>query len=178
MSNFDFLYMIGYQFIELLCWMYGFGKVVVWQCVWEVFLWVGLFDFDCVMCSYLYQVFGGMVQCVFIVGVIVGCFLFFVVDEFIIVFDVIVQVEVFELLWELQVEYGMVLFIVMYNFGVVVDICDCVIVMCGGDIVEFGFVDDFFVVFDQDYMCEFIVVLFDEVEGCVEFDWYRMEVFV
>jgi peptide/nickel transport system permease protein len=83
---------------------------------------------------------------------------------------VTVQAEVLELLRELQAEYGMALLIVTHNFGVVADICDRVIVMRGGDIVESGPVDDLFAAPAQEYTRALIAASLDDADGRAELD--------
>lgn len=70
-----------------------------------------------------------------------------IADEPTTALDVTVQAEVLELLRELQQEYEMALVIVTHNFGVVADICDRVVVMRNGSIVE---IDDVEPIFDHD----------------------------
>lgn len=176
MSNLDPSYTIGHQLIEPLRRTHGLGKAAARQRSREVLLRVGLSDPDRVMRSYPHQVSGGMAQRVLIAGAIAGRPSLLVADEPTTALDVTVQAEVLELLRELQAEYGMALLIVTHNFGVVADICDRVIVMRGGDIVESGPVDDLFAAPDQDYTRELIAASLDEAEGRAELDRHRTEV--
>lgn len=176
MSNLDPSYTIGHQLIEPLRRTHGLGKAAARQRAREVLLRVGLSDPDRVMRSYPHQVSGGMAQRVLIAGAIAGRPSLLVADEPTTALDVTVQAEVLELLRELQAEYGMALLIVTHNFGVVADICDRVIVMRGGDIVESGPVDDLFAAPDQDYTRELIAASLDEAEGRAELDRHRTEV--
>jgi ABC-type dipeptide/oligopeptide/nickel transport system ATPase component/ABC-type dipeptide/oligopeptide/nickel transport system permease subunit len=176
MSNLDPSYTIGHQLIEPLRRTHGLGKAAARQRAREVLLRVGLSDPDRVMRSYPHQVSGGMAQRVLIAGAIAGRPSILVADEPTTALDVTVQAEVLELLRELQAEYGMALLIVTHNFGVVADICDRVIVMRGGDIVESGPVDDLFAAPDQDYTRELIAASLDEAEGRAELDRHRTEV--
>jgi ABC-type dipeptide/oligopeptide/nickel transport system ATPase component len=70
----------------------------------------------------------------------------------------------------------MALLIVTHNFGVVADICDRVIVMRGGDIVETGPVDDLFAAPTQEYTRELIAASLDEADGRAALDGRRTEV--
>ncbi|AZH77917.1 MULTISPECIES: dipeptide/oligopeptide/nickel ABC transporter permease/ATP-binding protein [Microbacterium] len=176
MSNLDPSYTIGHQLIEPLRRTHGLAKAAARQRAREVLLRVGLSDPDRVMRSYPHQVSGGMAQRVLIAGAIAGRPSLLVADEPTTALDVTVQAEVLELLRELQAEYGMALLIVTHNFGVVADICDRVIVMRGGDIVESGPVDDLFAAPDQDYTRELIAASLDEAEGRAELDRHRTEV--
>ncbi|MEZ7754434.1 dipeptide/oligopeptide/nickel ABC transporter permease/ATP-binding protein [Microbacterium paraoxydans] len=176
MSNLDPSYTIGHQLIEPLRRTHGLGKAAARQRAREVLLRVGLSDPDRVMRSYPHQVSGGMAQRVLIAGAIAGRPSLLVADEPTTALDVTVQAEVLELLRELQAEYGMALLIVTHNFGVVADICDRVIVMRGGDIVESGPVDDLFAAPTQEYTRELIAASLDEAEGRAALDSHRTEV--
>lgn len=48
----------------------------------------------------------------------------FILDELIIVFDVIVEVVVVELVKDLGKKYGILMLFILYNFGLVLEICD------------------------------------------------------
>ena len=176
MSNLDPSYTIGHQLIEPLRRTQGLGKAAARQRAREVLLRVGLSDPDRVMRSYPHQVSGGMAQRVLIAGAIAGRPSLLVADEPTTALDVTVQAEVLELLRELQAEYGMALLIVTHNFGVVADICDRVIVMRGGDIVESGPVDELFAAPTQEYTRELIAASLDEAEGRAALDSRRTEV--
>ncbi|WP_431792195.1 dipeptide/oligopeptide/nickel ABC transporter permease/ATP-binding protein [Microbacterium paraoxydans] len=176
MSNLDPSYTIGHQLIEPLRRTHGLAKAAARQRAREVLLRVGLSDPDRVMRSYPHQVSGGMAQRVLIAGAIAGRPSLLVADEPTTALDVTVQAEVLELLRELQAEYGMALLIVTHNFGVVADICDRVIVMRGGDIVESGPVDDLFAAPTQEYTRELIAASLDEAEGRAALDRRRTEV--
>lgn len=176
MSNLDPSYTIGHQLIEPLRRTHGLGKADARQRAREVLLRVGLSDPDRVMRSYPHQVSGGMAQRVLIAGAIAGRPSLLVADEPTTALDVTVQAEVLELLRELQAEYGMALLIVTHNFGVVADICDRVIVMRGGDIVETGPVDDLFAAPTQEYTRELIAASLDEADGRAALDGRRTEV--
>ncbi|MCZ0711520.1 dipeptide/oligopeptide/nickel ABC transporter permease/ATP-binding protein [Microbacterium paraoxydans] len=176
MSNLDPSYTIGHQLIEPLRRTHGLGKTAARQRAREVLLRVGLTDPDRVMRSYPHQVSGGMAQRVLIAGAIAGRPSLLVADEPTTALDVTVQAEVLELLRELQAEYGMALLIVTHNFGVVADICDRVIVMRGGDIVESGPVDDLFAAPTQEYTRELIAASLDDAEGRAALDSRRTEV--
>ncbi|WP_101846906.1 dipeptide/oligopeptide/nickel ABC transporter permease/ATP-binding protein [Zhihengliuella sp. ISTPL4] len=176
MSNLDPSYTIGHQLIEPLRRTHGLAKAAARQRAREVLLRVGLSDPDRVMRSYPHQVSGGMAQRVLIAGAIAGRPSLLVADEPTTALDVTVQAEVLELLRELQAEYGMALLIVTHNFGVVADICDRVIVMRGGDIVESGPVDDLFAAPAQEYTRELIAASLDEAEGRAALDSQRTEV--
>ncbi|MBO9624808.1 MAG: dipeptide/oligopeptide/nickel ABC transporter permease/ATP-binding protein [Microbacterium sp.] len=170
MSNLDPSYTIGHQLIEPLRRTHGLGRAAAKERAREMLLRVGLTDPDRVMRSYPHQVSGGMAQRVLIAGAIAGKPSLLVADEPTTALDVTVQAEVLELLRELQAEYGMALLIVTHNFGVVADICDRVIVMRGGDIVESGVVDELFAAPMEEYTRELIAASLDDADGRAELD--------
>ena len=176
MSNLDPSYTIGHQLIEPLRRVHGLSRTAATERARAVLVRVGLTDPDRVMRSYPHQVSGGMAQRVLIAGAIAGRPSLLVADEPTTALDVTVQAEVLELLRELQAEYGMALLIVTHNFGVVADICDRVIVMRGGDIVESGPVDELFAAPAEPYTRELIAASLDDAEGRAELDRHRTEV--
>lgn len=176
MSNLDPSYTIGHQLIEPLRRTHGLRKAEAKERARAMLVRVGLTDPDRVMRSYPHQVSGGMAQRVLIAGAIAGKPSLLVADEPTTALDVTVQAEVLELLRELQAEYGMALLIVTHNFGVVADICDRVIVMRGGDIVESGAVDALFAAPTEEYTRELIAASLDDAQGRAELDRSRIEV--
>ncbi|MBN9156487.1 MULTISPECIES: dipeptide/oligopeptide/nickel ABC transporter permease/ATP-binding protein [unclassified Microbacterium] len=170
MSNLDPSYTIGHQLIEPLRRVHGMSAADAKARAREVLLRVGLADPDRVLRSYPHQVSGGMAQRVLIAGAISGRPSILIADEPTTALDVTVQAEVLELLRELQQEYGMALLIVTHNFGVVADICDRVIVMRGGEIVEQGDVDPLFAHPQQPYTRELIAASLDDAAGRAELD--------
>ncbi|MGP4043867.1 dipeptide/oligopeptide/nickel ABC transporter permease/ATP-binding protein [Streptomyces sp. 2A115] len=86
--------------------------------------------------SYPHQISGGMAQRVLIAGAVSCDPDLIIADEPTTALDVTVQAEVLDLLRELQRERQMGLVLVTHNFGVVADICDRVVVMQTGRVVE------------------------------------------
>ncbi len=170
MSNLDPSYTIGHQLIEPLRRTHGLSRAEAKERARAMLVRVGLTDPARVLLSYPHQISGGMAQRVLIAGAIAGKPSLLVADEPTTALDVTVQAEVLELRRELQAEYGMALLIVTHNFGVVADICDRVIVMRGGEIVEAGPVDDLFATPAADYTRELIAASLDDVAGRAELD--------
>jgi len=105
---------------------------------------VGIADPPSVVRRYPFQLSGGMAQRVAIAIALAGHPRVLVADEPTTALDVTVQAEILELLRSLQREYEMAILMVTHNFGVVADICDDVVVMQAGELVERGDVRDLF----------------------------------
>ncbi|NGO06684.1 dipeptide/oligopeptide/nickel ABC transporter permease/ATP-binding protein [Streptomyces sp. HC44] len=97
---------------------------------------VGIAEPERVYDSYPHQISGGMAQRVLIAGAVSCDPDLLIADEPTTALDVTVQAEVLDLLRELQQERRMGLVLVTHNFGVVADICDRVVVMQTGRVVE------------------------------------------
>lgn len=91
--------------------------------------------------AYPHQLSGGMCQRVMIAVGIACAPQVLIADEPTSALDVTVQAEILDLLRRLTTD-GMSLVIVTHDFGVVADICDDVVVMYGGQVVEKGPVAD------------------------------------
>jgi ABC-type dipeptide/oligopeptide/nickel transport system ATPase component/ABC-type dipeptide/oligopeptide/nickel transport system permease subunit len=161
MTNLDPSYTIGYQLVEPLHAVHGLSRREAKERALAMLERVGIVDPPRVMKSYPHQLSGGMAQRVLIAGAIVGKPSLLIADEPTTALDVTVQAEVLELLRELQAEYRMALVIVTHNFGVVADICDRVVVMQNGSIVEIGEVERLFESADEPYTRELIAASLD-----------------
>lgn len=170
MSNLDPSYTIGYQLMEPLRAVHGLSRAEARERALEMLAKVGIVDPPRIMKSYPHQLSGGMAQRVLIAGAIAGRPSVLVADEPTTALDVTVQAEVLELLRELQREYRMALVIVTHNFGVVADICDRVVVMRGGEIVEIGTVERIFARPSSDYTRELIAASLDGAASRAELD--------
>lgn len=170
MSNLDPSFTIGHQLTEPLRAVHKLSRSAARARALEMLEKVGIVDPPRVMKSYPHQLSGGMAQRVLIAGAIAGKPSVLVADEPTTALDVTVQAEVLELLRELQQEYRMALVIVTHNFGVVADICDRVVVMRDGAIVEIGAVDRIFANPTSDYTRELIAASLDGAESRAELD--------
>ncbi|ALG09791.1 dipeptide/oligopeptide/nickel ABC transporter permease/ATP-binding protein [Kibdelosporangium phytohabitans] len=170
MTNLDPCYPIERQLVEPLRHVHGLSKADAAKRAREILVRVGITDPDRVLAAYPHQISGGMAQRVLIAGAIAGQPSVLVADEPTTALDVTVQAEVLELLRELQREYGMALVIVTHNFGVVADICDRVVVMKDGRVVETGPVEQIFRRPEDPYTAELIAASLDDAEGRAELD--------
>ncbi|HWG98781.1 MAG TPA: dipeptide/oligopeptide/nickel ABC transporter permease/ATP-binding protein [Pilimelia sp.] len=170
MTNLDPCYPIGHQLVEPLRCVHGMSRAAARQRAREILLRVGISDPERVMAAYPHQISGGMAQRVLIAGAVAGRPSLLVADEPTTALDVTVQAEVLELLRELQREYGMALVIVTHNFGVVADMCDRVVVMKDGRIVEVGPVKQIFEHPQDPYTAELISASLDDAESRRQLD--------
>lgn len=170
MTNLDPSYTIGYQLTEPLRAVHGMNKAAARERALSVLTRVGIVDPERVLRSYPHELSGGMAQRVLIAGAIAGKPSVLVADEPTTALDVTVQAEVLELLRELQQEYQMALVIVTHNFGVVADICDRVVVMRAGSIVEIDDVGPIFANAENPYTRELIAASLDGAASRVELD--------
>jgi peptide/nickel transport system permease protein len=97
---------------------------------------VGIPDPARVFASYPHQVSGGMAQRVLIAGAVSCDPDLLIADEPTTALDVTVQAEVLDLIRELQAERRLGVLLVTHDFGVVADVCDTVVVMREGRVVE------------------------------------------
>ena len=170
MTNLDPSFTIGFQLMEPLRAVHGLSRAEARSRALEMLDRVGIVNPAKVMRSYPHELSGGMAQRVLIAGAIAGKPSVLVADEPTTALDVTVQAEVLELLRELQQEYQMALVIVTHNFGVVADICDRVVVMRSGSIVEIDDVGPIFAHPENDYTRELIAASLDGAESRGELD--------
>lgn len=170
MTNLDPSYTIGAQLTEPLRAVHGMNRAEARERALAMLERVGIVDPARVMKSYPHELSGGMAQRVLIAGAIAGKPSVLVADEPTTALDVTVQAEVLELLRELQQEYRMALVIVTHNFGVVADICDRVVVMRSGSIVEIDDVGPIFAHAEHPYTRELIAASLDGAASRDELD--------
>ena len=161
MSNLDPSFSIGFQLTEPLRAVHAMSRRAARDKAQAVLARVGIADVDRVMRAYPHQISGGMAQRVLIAGAILAEPSLLLADEPTTALDVTVQAEVLELLRELQADTGMSLVLVTHNFGVVADICDRVIVVRDGEILESGPVEEIFANARHPYTRELIAAAVD-----------------
>lgn len=138
MANLDANTRIGTQLARPLRRTLGLSRSSARARVLELLRAVGLHDPARVAESYSWQISGGMAQRVLIAAALGGNPSLLVADEPTTALDVSVQAGVLDLLHDLREDTGAALLIVTHDFGVVADICDRVVVLQHGRVVEQG----------------------------------------
>ena len=108
--------------------------------------------------QYPHELSGGMLQRVLIATAVALDPQILIADEATTALDVTVQAEILDLLLELKERTGLSLVVVSHDLAVVAQLCDEVLVMRDGEIVESGRTDD--ILFDPQH--EYTRLLIDE----------------
>jgi peptide/nickel transport system permease protein len=151
MSNLDPTARIGSQLTEPMRVKLGMSRKDARKRALELLAQVNIKNPEYVFNSYPHEISGGMAQRVLIAGAVSCDPEIIVADEPTTALDVTVQAEILDILRTLQRERGMAVLLVTHNFGVVADLCDRVVVMQSGQIVEEGDVRRIFAEPAHDY---------------------------
>ncbi|MGO4434083.1 dipeptide/oligopeptide/nickel ABC transporter permease/ATP-binding protein [Paenarthrobacter sp. 2TAF44] len=160
MSNLDPSFTVGSQLIEPLT--AGMSKKEARATILALLARVGIPDPLRTFKSYPHQISGGMAQRVLIAGAVSSRPKLLIADEPTTALDVTVQAEILDLLRDLQGEFGMGVLLVTHNFGVVADLCNRVVVMKDGEMVESGDVRSIFHAPSKEYTQQLIAAILDE----------------
>jgi ABC-type dipeptide/oligopeptide/nickel transport system ATPase component/ABC-type dipeptide/oligopeptide/nickel transport system permease subunit len=142
MSNLDPAFTIGYQLVTPMVRVLGISKEEARRRALKLLADVGIVSPDRTFKAYPHEVSGGMAQRVLIAGAISCEPDLIIADEPTTALDVTVQADVLDLVRDLQRSLGVGVILVTHNFGVVADLCDRVVVMQNGRLVEEGSVRD------------------------------------
>ncbi|GAB3598520.1 ATP-binding cassette domain-containing protein [Microbacterium tumbae] len=164
MANLDPSFRVGLQIVEGIRAQTGMGHREARALALEMLDRVGIREPERTYRAYPHEISGGMAQRVLIAGAIACKPKLLIADEPTTALDVTIQAEVLDLLRDLQQEFRMGVLIVTHNLGVVADICDRVIVMRQGEIVESGGVDDVLLRPTHEYTRMLVGSLLDEAE--------------
>jgi ABC-type glutathione transport system ATPase component len=138
MTSLDPAFQIGTQLDEVVRQHRGLSRRRARQVVLELLQSVHLRDPQQLVRRYPHELSGGMAQRVCIARALAGEPRLLIADEPTTALDVTVQSEILDLLHELQKSREMAILLITHDWGVVADICDHVIVMYAGKLVESG----------------------------------------
>ncbi len=135
---------IGRQLTEAVTRHQRVSRRSAWEKAVEALTWVGMPEPAIRMKDHPHQFSGGMLQRVMIAMSLLNDPAVLVADEPTTALDVTIQAQILELIQRLAVDRGLGVILVTHNLGMVASICDRVIVMYAGQIVEEASVDDVF----------------------------------
>jgi peptide/nickel transport system permease protein len=136
MVSLDPAYRAGVQIEEALRYHGGLSRPAARARALELLRDMHFVDPGAIARRYPHELSGGMAQRVAIARALAGEPELLIADEPTTALDVTVQAEILELIRELQATRRMAVLIVTHDWGVVADLCDRVVVMYAGQIVE------------------------------------------
>lgn len=136
MSSLNPVYTIGFQLIELLREHTTMSKAKAKKKAIEMLQTVGIPRPHEVIDEYPHQLSGGMRQRVMIAMGLACNPDILIADEPTTALDVTIQAQILELMKRLQEQFDMAILLITHDLGVVAEVCDRVIVMYAGQIVE------------------------------------------
>jgi len=129
---------VGKQLVEVLRVKSGLRRRAAYTRAIELFVSMGLRNPEVVFWQYPFELSGGMLQRVLIAVALSGDPDLLIADEATTALDVTVQAEVLDVLSDLKQSRDLALILVSHDLAVVAQVCDSVIVMTDGEIVEAG----------------------------------------
>lgn len=136
MVSLDPAFRIGHQLVEVIRTHAKVTRATATQRALELLRQVRVPNPAAMMLRYPYELSGGLAQRVAIARALAGDPEMLIADEPTTALDVTVQAEILDLLRELSDHRGMAILLVTHDWGVVADMCDRVVVMYAGEIVE------------------------------------------
>jgi oligopeptide/dipeptide ABC transporter ATP-binding protein len=138
MTSLNPVYPVGEQIMESLRLHRGLGKKEARAKAVDLLTQVGIPVPERRVDEYPHQLSGGMRQRVMIAMALANDPELLIADEPTTALDVTIQAQILELLLELRRETGMGIMLITHDLGVVAEVCDRVVVMYAGQVVEEG----------------------------------------
>jgi oligopeptide/dipeptide ABC transporter ATP-binding protein len=135
---------VGDQIVEVILQHRSVGKAEAWAQAVEMLRKVGIPKPEERVGTYPFQLSGGMRQRAMIAMALACNPALLIADEPTTALDVTTQAQILELMMALQSELGMAIMLITHNLGVVAEMCEQVIVMYLGEVVERAHVDALF----------------------------------
>ena len=136
MTSLNPVFSIGYQIEEVLRLHHKLGRAEARRQALEMLRHVGIGAPERRLDQYPHQLSGGLRQRVMIAIALVCRPQLLIADEPTTALDVTIQAQILDLLRRLKREMGMALLLITHDLGVVAEMCDRVVVMYAGRIVE------------------------------------------
>lgn len=135
---------IGKQLMEVLKFHKGMSRQEAYKVSLEIMDAVKIPEAKKRMEAYPYEMSGGMKQRIMIAMALLCKPQLLIADEPTTALDVTVQSQILDLLNELKNEFNTSIIMITHDMGVVAGVCDQVLVMYGGQVMEHGSVNDIF----------------------------------
>jgi oligopeptide/dipeptide ABC transporter ATP-binding protein len=144
MNSLSPVHSIGDQIVEAILLHRQMSKHEAWQQAIELLRLVGIPNPERRIRLYTFQLSGGMRQRAMIAMALACRPSLLIADEPTTALDVTTQAQIIELIRDLQQQFGMAMILITHDLGVVAEICDRIVVMYLGEVVEQANADDLF----------------------------------
>jgi peptide/nickel transport system ATP-binding protein/oligopeptide transport system ATP-binding protein len=144
MSSLNPVYTVGDQIVEVLRLHRGMDRKAARAEAVRLLTEVGISEPERRVDEYPHQLSGGMRQRVMIAMALSCEPQLLIADEPTTALDVTIQAQILDLLAALRAKFGMAVLLITHDLGVVAEVCDRVVVMYAGQVVETGSVYDIF----------------------------------
>lgn len=144
MTSLNPVFTVGSQLVEAILLHTDKDKKQARERAIEILTLVGVNEPESRLKQYPHELSGGMKQRVMIAIALVGSPSIVIADEPTTSLDVTIEAQILDLLKNLQKTLGTSIILITHDLGVIAKLCDRVLVMYGGKIVERGTVDEIF----------------------------------